>query len=105
DDNAFALGGVSGHAGLFGAAQDVARLGALILEDLDGAARLAPRSIWTELATLDATTPNSTRALGFDTPSAQGSSSGTKLGRGPLGALGHTGFTGTSLWLDRDRAL
>jgi len=105
DDNAFALGGVSGHAGLFGAAQDVARLGALILEELDGDARLAPRSIWTELATRDANTPNSTRALGFDTPSAQGSSAGTRLGRGPLGALGHTGFTGTSLWLDRDRAL
>ncbi|MBS2027930.1 MAG: serine hydrolase [Deltaproteobacteria bacterium] len=105
DDNAFALGGVAGHAGLFGAAQDVARLGALILEELDGAGRLAPQAVWTELATRDGTTPGSTRALGFDTPSLEGSSAGSKLGRGPRGALGHTGFTGTSLWLDRDRQL
>lgn len=105
DDNAFAMGGVAGHAGLFGAAGDVARLGALVLEELEGAGRLAPKAVWRTLAERDPT-PGSTRALGWDTPSEQGSAAGSKLGRrGPLGALGHTGFTGTSIWLDRDRGL
>lgn len=105
DDNAFALGGVAGHAGLFGNAQDVARLGALILEELEGASRLAPAAVWQQLAARDTATPGSTRALGFDTPSPEGSAAGNLLGKGPSGALRHTGFTGTSLWLDRDRAL
>ena len=105
DDNAFAMGGVSGHAGLFGTADEVARLGASILDELGGAARLAPPEVWTALCARDDRTPGSTRALGFDTPSAEGSSLGGKLGRGPLGAVGHLGFTGTSLWLDRDRQL
>jgi CubicO group peptidase (beta-lactamase class C family) len=104
DDNAYAMGGVAGHAGLFGSARDVGRWGALVLEDLEGAGRLAPAEVWRALATRD-TTPGTTRALGFDTPSAEGSSAGARLGRGPSGAIGHLGFTGTSVWLDRDRKL
>jgi CubicO group peptidase (beta-lactamase class C family) len=50
-------------------------------------------------------TPGSERALGWDTPSRGGSSLGSRLGRGPRGALGHLGYTGTSLWLDLDAGL
>lgn len=97
DDNAFCLDGVSGHAGLFGTALDVARFGQAILEG-----RFAPSIPWGR----DALTKGSTRALGFDTPSDEGASCGARFGRkGPRGAIGHLGFTGTSLWIDFDRQL
>lgn len=105
DDNAFALGGASGHAGLFGTATEVARLGAAILDELEGAGRLAPQETWTQVAQRDPLIASSTRTLGFDTPSPGDASCGPRFGKGPRGALGHLGFTGTSLWLDRDRAL
>jgi CubicO group peptidase (beta-lactamase class C family) len=96
DDNAFCLDGVSGHAGLFGTALDVAHLGQAVLEG-----ELAPPTPWGRDAT-----PGSTRARGFDTPSAVEPSCGPRFGRdGRRGALGHLGFTGTSLWIDLDRRL
>ncbi len=97
DDNAFAMDGVSGHAGLFATAAEVARFGQAVLER-----RFDPASPWAP----DAATPGSTRALGFDTPSPEGASCGQRFGRaGPAGAIGHLGFTGTSLWVDLDRQL
>jgi CubicO group peptidase (beta-lactamase class C family) len=102
DDNAWAVGGVSGHAGLFAAPSDVAGLGRAWLEALAG------HSPWLSANTAERfvardETPGSERALGWDTPSREGSSLGARLGRGPRGAVGHLGFTGTSLWLDLDR--
>lgn len=95
DDNAWAMDGVSGHAGLFSTAIDVARFGQAML---DGRWR-AP---WGP----DVTTPGSTRTFGFDTPSPEGASCGPRFGKkGPRGAIGHLGFTGTSLWIDFDRQL
>jgi CubicO group peptidase (beta-lactamase class C family) len=93
DDNAWCLDGVSGHAGLFGTALDVARFGQAVLEG-----RWTPPNPWAP----DASTPGSTRALGFDTPSIEGASCGQRFGRR---AIGHLGFTGTSLWIDPDRKL
>lgn len=92
DDNAFVLDGVAGHAGLFGTALDVARFG----EWMRQSGRRWPRDA----------TPGSTRSRGFDTPSDVGASCGPRFGRaGPRGAIGHLGFTGTSLWIDLDREL
>jgi serine-type D-Ala-D-Ala carboxypeptidase len=109
DDRAFLLDGVAGHAGLFGTAPAVARFGALILEEFHGANRLAPGALWQHAAQVDPRTPGSTRALGFDTPTplatGEPSSAGAYLGAKLPGALGHLGFTGTSLWLDRAREL
>ncbi len=104
DDNAWALGGVAGHAGLFAPASEVAAFGGAWLEALAG------RSGWlsartAHLFTKRDGTPGSERALGWDTPSALGSTLGSRLGRGALGAVGHLGFTGTSLWLDLDQEL
>lgn len=97
DDNAFCLDGVSGHAGLFATAADVARFGQAVL---DGA--FQPPEPWAA----DAQTSHSTRALGFDTPGDEAPSCGRRFGhKGPRGAIGHLGFTGTSLWIDLDRRL
>ncbi|GEJ55870.1 serine hydrolase domain-containing protein [Anaeromyxobacter diazotrophicus] len=104
DDNAFAMGGVAGHAGLFSSAADVAALGQAWLDALGGRSRWLSAAAAARFAARDPT-PGSERALGWDTPSREGSSLGGRLGRGPRGALGHLGFTGCSLWLDRDREL
>ena len=109
DDNAWVMDGVAGHAGLFGTAADVAALGQAILEDWAGAGRLAPPACWAAALRRDAATPGSTRALGFDTrrpgDPAGASSAGDRLGTRPPGAVGHTGFTGTSLWIDLARGV
>lgn len=105
DDNAWVMDGVSGHAGLFGTAAGVARFGQAVLDDYQGAGKLAPLPLWRLALRVDARTPGSTRAMGFDTPSAEGSSAGAALGRKPPGAVGHTGFTGVSLWVDLARRL
>lgn len=103
DDNAFCLDGVAGHAGLFATASAVARFGQRILDEAaPGRGPLSPPTPWRP----DDAVPGSTRALGFDTPSRTGSSSGRRIGRGgSRGAIGHTGFTGTSVWIDLDRRL
>lgn len=105
DDTCWVMDGVAGHAGLFGTAGDVAKFGQAVLDDYEGATVLAPPELWQKIATPDGSTPGSTRAIGFDTPSAQGSSAGAAIGREPPGAIGHLGFTGTSLWIDLSRKL
>ncbi len=104
DDNAWAVGGVAGHAGLFSTASDVARLGQEWLLAMESHGRILDPRVAREFARRDPT-PGSERALAWDTPSGEASSIGSKLGRGPLGAIGHLGYTGCSLWIDRDRRL
>jgi CubicO group peptidase (beta-lactamase class C family) len=101
--------GVAGHAGLFGTAADVAAFGQAVLQECGGAGRLAPAAYWAAALRRDTATPGSTRALGFDTrhpgDPQDGSSAGRLIGMVPPGAVGHTGYTGTSLWVDRGRDL
>jgi CubicO group peptidase (beta-lactamase class C family) len=104
DDNAWAAGGGTGHAGVFSTPGEVAALGQAWLDTLRGARGLFPREA-IAFARRDATVPGSTRALGWDTPSAEGSTIGTRLGRGRRGAIGHLGWTGCSLWIDLDAEL
>ena len=99
DDNAWAMGGAAGHAGVFSTARDVAAFGQAWLDALHRRQSPVPSAVAEELARRDAT-PGTTRALGWDTPSEEGSSLGTRLGRKGRGAIGHLGFTGTSLWID-----
>ncbi len=101
DDNAWAMGGVAGHAGLFATAADAAAFGQAWLEALAGRSRWLSQEAAARFARRDET-PGSERALGWDTPSRV-SSLGSRLGRGARGAIGHLGFTGTSLWVDLDR--
>ncbi len=100
DENAYAMGGVSGHAGLFGTIQDVGALAQVWLDSfLDGGCfePSLTREFWQR-----SEVPGSTHALGFDTPSPHGSQAGGRFG--PR-TVGHLGFTGTSLWIDPDREL
>jgi beta-glucosidase-like glycosyl hydrolase/CubicO group peptidase (beta-lactamase class C family) len=96
DENAFMLGGVSGHAGLFSTAADVARLCRAYLNGgtLDGARIWSPATI---ARFTTAPEPRfSHRALGWETPN--GTNSAGRMMQPP--AFGHTGFTGTSIWID-----
>ncbi|MFO0581552.1 MAG: serine hydrolase domain-containing protein [Anaeromyxobacter sp.] len=101
DDNAWAVGGGAGHAGVFSTAQEVAALGQAWLDALAGGRSPVPADAAREFVRRDAVTPGSGRALGWDTPTGE-SSIGSRLGRGPKGAVGHLGYTGCSLWLDLD---
>jgi CubicO group peptidase (beta-lactamase class C family) len=103
DDNAYAMGGVAGHAGLFSTAREVAAVGQAWLDALSGARSIVPADVAAAFARRDPT-PGSDRALGWDTP-GQSSSIGDRLGRGPRGAIGHLGYTGTSLWIDLDAGI
>ena len=96
DDNAWCMNGVAGHAGLFAPAADVATFGHAVLKGVVKAP--AP---WVT----DVKTPGSTRTFGFDTPSKENPSCGARFGNRAPGAIGHLGFTGTSLWIDFAREL
>jgi len=91
DEKAAWLGGVAGHAGLFGSALDVLTFGEWLLARVTGGSGMAR-----EFVRRQEVVPGSTRALGWDTP-APGNSAGTLL---DSGSFGHTGFTGTSIWVD-----
>jgi CubicO group peptidase (beta-lactamase class C family) len=96
DENAFRLGGVSAHAGLFSSGADLARFARMMLNggELGGARVVRPQTIEQFTRVQDSTFSH--RALGWETPNGT-NSAGTRLRRP---AFGHTGFTGTSIWID-----
>jgi CubicO group peptidase (beta-lactamase class C family) len=94
DENAAVMDGVSGHAGLFGSADDLLTFAEWLLGQADGRS-----SVLREFTRRQNIVPGSTRALGWDMPSSENSSAGTRLSRN---SFGHTGFTGTSLWIDAE---
>ena len=108
DESAARLGGVSGNAGLFSTAPDLAKFAQWLLDSRLTPGRrpgvsppqLSPQLVlqFTQRQNIP---PGSSRALGWDTPS-ENSSAGTKMGPN---AFGHTGYTGTSIWFDPDRNL
>jgi CubicO group peptidase (beta-lactamase class C family) len=100
DDNAYAMGGVAGHAGLFGAARDVDTLLCRLAACWAGNDDFVPQAILREFWLGERTPAQSTFVLGWDTPSPTGSQAGTRFS--PT-TVGHLGFTGTSLWLDLER--
>jgi CubicO group peptidase (beta-lactamase class C family) len=100
DDNAWAVGGVAGHAGLFSTASDIHTMVCWLRACACGEDQTLPAALVQRFWTRDGTVPDSTWALGWDTPSATGSTAGTRVS--PR-AVGHLGFTGTSLWIDLER--
>ena len=116
DENAASMGGVSGHAGLFSTAPDLVKFAQMMLRHgsagtpgrgraapsggREGGARVVDSATIAEFTRVQ-DSAFSSRALGWDTPS-EGSSAGTRLSRR---AFGHTGFTGTSLWIDPEQDL
>lgn len=104
DENAWWLDGVSGHAGLFSDADDVLRFSEWALagslgRHVDAAVQPPPEfATWT---IGQDTPPGSSRAIGWDTPSDVSSAGSYMSAR----SFGHTGFTGTSIWIDPSREL
>lgn len=94
DDNAYVMGGVAGHAGLFGTADAVLEVALAWLEDRVPDVDTATRDRFWRASTV----PGSTRRLGWDGTAPDGSGC-TARALGP-DAVGHTGFTGTSVWID-----
>jgi len=101
DNNAWALGGAAGHAGLFGTAEAVGAYARHLLQILDGRTGVVRRDTLLTFVTRRTDVPGSSRALGWDTMLPT-SSCGTWMS--PR-AFGHAGFTGTSLWIDPDRGV
>ena len=102
DPRAYRLGGVAGHAGLFSTAKDLARYAHMVLGEgtLDGARVLSAETVRKMLAPHDV--PGGIRALGWDVQSAYSTNRGDALSRR---AVGHGGYTGTSLWIDPEKDL
>jgi CubicO group peptidase (beta-lactamase class C family) len=100
DETAWVLGGVSGNAGLFSSARDLATFARMMLNGgtLHGVRILTPETIarWTARQR-----PDASRALGWDTPSPQSSAGRYFSAR----SFGHTGFTGTSIWIDPEKGV
>ena len=100
DDNAYAMGGIEGHAGLFGTAMDIYRLLSVLLSDFYGRSdtRLFEKDL---MKTFFKRQNVKGRALGFDTPSLTEASCGQYFSKQ---SVGHLGFTGTSFWMDLERS-
>lgn len=104
DENTARLDGISGHAGLFSSAEDVLRFSEWALAGARGeqaAAAIQPPPQYRDWVIRQDRPAGSSRALGWDTPSGR-SSAGTLL---DAASFGHTGFTGTSIWIDPPRRL
>jgi serine-type D-Ala-D-Ala carboxypeptidase len=100
DMNAFAMGGIAGHAGLFGTADELAAIAGALVRAWggEGGGLVAPeviRQFWAPSGV-----PGSTWRLGWDGPAESGSQAGERLARA---AVGHLAFTGCSLWIDPAR--
>jgi CubicO group peptidase (beta-lactamase class C family) len=102
DENAFAMGGVAGHAGLFAPVKEVDRIAHELLRCYAGKSDLIPRQIVQEFWRRDKGVKDSTWALGWDSPSLEYSSSGRHFSPE---AVGHLGFTGTSIWIEPARGI
>jgi CubicO group peptidase (beta-lactamase class C family) len=102
DPTACRMGGVTGNAGLFGTADDLARFARMMLGggSLDGARVLAPESVAAMTAPQEVAGKPGTRGLAWDLDTPLGA---TSDGRPAPGVFGHTGYTGTSLWIDPGR--
>lgn len=112
DENAFAIGGVAGHAGLFSTAADLSAFAQMMLNGglagpcpgtdrstapcLEGDGRLIGATTVGEFT--EPFDESASRGLGWDTPSGRSSAGDYFTG----GAFGHTGYTGTSIWIDPD---
>jgi CubicO group peptidase (beta-lactamase class C family) len=101
DENAFAMGGVAGHAGLFSTAGDLSAFCQMLLNGgIYAHHRILRRSTLNEFTGAQSLS-GGTRALGWAVPT-EGSSAGRYFSKN---SFGHTGFTGTSIWIDPQKEL
>ena len=99
DPTARRMGGVAGHAGMFTTARDLARFARMLLNGgtLDGVRILSPMSVQRMITPSTPPGMRQVRGLGWDIDTPYSSNRGDLF---PVGSFGHTGFTGTSLWID-----
>src|SRR5205807_853969 len=99
DPTSFRMGGVAGHAGLFSTADDLAVYCQMILNGgiYNGARVLSPLTVATMTRPRSVSDDGGARGLGWDIATSFSSNKGDLF---PLGSFGHTGFTGTSIWID-----
>ncbi len=102
DENAFTIGGISGHAGLFGTVDSVHKLLIELLNSYKGVSHKKKFAGKLVRQFLDRKTGDA-RALGFDVPSKEGSSCGDFFTK--AATVGHLGFTGTSFWMDLNQMI
>jgi len=102
DEKAYLMGGVAGHAGLFGDARDVAQLGEWYLGTLHGRTSPLDRELAHEAVREQAWDPILRRGLGWALKTNDENSCGPLMS---ASTFGHTGFTGTSIWVDPERDL
>jgi serine-type D-Ala-D-Ala carboxypeptidase len=100
DDNAYAMGGVAGHAGLFSSARDLHTLLVRMNRCLSGKDSFVPQSVVREFLTKGESAGHSSFALGWDTPTPGNSASGSLFSSR---SVGHLGFTGCSIWWDLEK--
>jgi CubicO group peptidase (beta-lactamase class C family) len=100
DENAAAMGGVAGHAGIFSTAHDLFLFAREVLRARRGEGRALTRASAMRMTTVVAEPPGCRRTPGWDTPATKGEG-GSQAGRHfPEGSFGHLGYTGCSLWID-----
>ena len=99
DPTARKMGGVAGHAGLFTAAADMARYARMLLNfgELDGVRVFKPETVELMTSVQTPEAAGTRRGLGWDIDSGYSGPRGEIF---PVGSYGHTGWTGTSLWID-----
>lgn len=99
DPTARRMGGVAGHAGLFGTAADLTKFAQMLVRggELNGVRVLSPLTVARMTSPSTPEGEANVRGLGWDMDSSYSSNRGELL---PVGSFGHTGFTGTSLWID-----
>jgi CubicO group peptidase (beta-lactamase class C family) len=102
DDNAYAMGGFAGHAGLFSSAREVHALVNQWWQGYDGDSDVFSRDMVRRCWTRDRTVPGSSWGLGWDTPALKNSQAGSRFSEH---TVGHLGFSGTSLWIDVERRI
>ena len=101
DENAYSLGGYSGHSGLFGIAEDIFTMANMLKEHYLGIREdYFKPDIVRDFLKRQYIIKECTWALGWDTPSSMGSSTGRYFSSN---TIGHLGFTGTSIWMDLDK--
>jgi serine-type D-Ala-D-Ala carboxypeptidase len=100
DDNAYVLGGLAGHAGLFGTVEDCLKIGIAWRDSVVGKSDFLGKKVAEEFVKRVPTNHGFPRALGWDLPSAPASAAGTKASSR---TIGHLGYTGTSIWIDLER--
>ena len=100
DDNAYAMGGVAGHAGLFSSAHEVHAFLVRMSQCLHGKNSFLPQAVVQEFLTRGSSPNDSNFALGWDTPTAGKSAAGSFFS--PR-SVGHLGFTGCSIWWDLEK--